>query len=282
MDGDSSDVVRQHLHLARMNADAKLDSQASHRVAHGDSGSDGAGGASERRQEAISRGVHLPASEAIELRAEEAIVFGEHLLPGGVPEPRRSQRRVDDVGHEERRYEALVLARHAERADVAEHVHHDHRLIPNDPDVMPGWDVEDVAGPDLGGLAVVHLDVEATLHQQLKVVDLARGRALDRLQGLRPAKARLEDAATDCQGADADQCDEPLGKSAHLIRRVQALLLDGSAGTPVALEHAPAVLQPAAPAASSGWPSEGSCGTSSSRPTGRNQLDDAATKSGLP
>jgi hypothetical protein len=58
-----------------------------------------------------------------------------------------------------------------------------------------------IAGPELGGLAVVHLDVEATLHQQLKMVDLARGRALDRLQGRRPAKARLEDGAPHRYGA---------------------------------------------------------------------------------
>jgi len=201
MDGDPADVVRQHVHLASMNADAELDPQTSDRVAHRVSASDGAGGASERRQEAIPRGVHLPPAEAIELRADEAVVFGEHLLPGGVSEPRRGEGRVDDVGHEEGRDEPLVLARHGERADVAEHVHDDHRLIPNDSHVMPKRDVHDVAGPELDGLATVHLDVEAPLQHQLKMVDLARGGSLDRLQGRRPAKARLEDAASHRHGA---------------------------------------------------------------------------------
>ena len=105
-------------------------------------------------------------------------MLGERLPPCRVPEPRRGERRVDDVGHEEGRDEALVLARHAERADIAQHVHDDHRLIPDDPDVMPGRDVHDVAWPEFGGLAVVHLDVEAALQHQLKMVDLARGSSL--------------------------------------------------------------------------------------------------------
>jgi hypothetical protein len=78
---------------------------------------------------------------------------------------------------------------------------------------MPGRDVEDVAGHDLGGLAVVHLDVEATLHQQLKMVDLARGRALDRLQGRRPAKARLERTFDRVQATGAEVVQEPMDQS---------------------------------------------------------------------
>ena len=59
MDCDSSDVVRQHLHLAGVNADANLDAQASYRCAHRDGGMAGAGGTSKYRQEAIPSRCHL-------------------------------------------------------------------------------------------------------------------------------------------------------------------------------------------------------------------------------
>ena len=74
------------------------------------------------------------------------------------------------------------------------------------------------------------------------MVNLARGRALDGLQGRRPAKARLEDAATHRHGAQVHQVDDPVGKSAHVVRCVKALLLDSGAGTSHVPEDTVAVL----------------------------------------
>ena len=100
-------------------------------------------------------------------------MVGEQLLPRGVSEPLGGAGGVDDVGHEERGDEAFVLARHADRTDIAEDVHQDDGLFPDDPRIVSGRDVEDVAWPELGRLAIVHLDTEATRQQDLEVVDLA-------------------------------------------------------------------------------------------------------------
>ena len=102
---------------------------------------------------------------------------------------------------------------------------------------MRSMAAHDVPGSELGGLAVVHLDVETTLQHQLKVVDLARRGALDRLQGCRPAKVGLEDAATEGQGPYPHQRDGPPGESAQLVRLVEGPLLDGAAGSQGLLGH---------------------------------------------
>ena len=202
MDGDSTDVVRQHLHLAGVNADAKLDPQVSHRVTHRHGGAHGAA-----RRFRTSRGSHPPWCSPPCPRKRSSCARMRRLCSASTcfqaASPSLAAVRVESTmsDMQQGRHEAFVLARHAERADIAEHVHDDDGLIPDDPDVMPGRDVHDVARPELGGLAIVHLDVEATLQHELEVVDLARRRALDRLQGCRPAESGLEDAATDGQGA---------------------------------------------------------------------------------
>ncbi len=66
-----------------------------------------------------------------------------------------------------------MVIRHTDRADIAGDVDHDDRFIPDDPGIVSGRDVEDVARPELGRLAIVHLDVQATRHQHLEMVDLA-------------------------------------------------------------------------------------------------------------
>lgn len=121
----------------------------------------------------VSGGVDLSSAEAIELRADDAIVVGEQLLPGGVSESLGGASGVDDVRHEEGRDDALVLARDGDRPDIAGNVHHDDRLIADDPGIVPGRDVEHVARPELGRFTIIHLDMEATRQQDLEMVDLA-------------------------------------------------------------------------------------------------------------
>ena len=89
------------------------------------------------------------------------------------PEPLRGASGVDDVGHEDRGDDAFVLSWHADRSDIAEDVHQDDRLVTDDPGIVSGRDVEDVARPELGRLAIVHLHPETTRQQDLEVMDLA-------------------------------------------------------------------------------------------------------------
>jgi hypothetical protein len=226
------------------------------------------------------RVVHPPASEAIELRADEAVVFGEHLLPGGVSEPRRGEGRstMSDMRR--------VVARRSCSPGTPSAP-----ILPNTSTTTTGSSPTTqtscpggtfMTSPGLNSMSRRRPSRRGTArHHQLKMVELARGRSLDRLQGRRPAKARLEDAATHRHGAYVHQVDGSLGKSANVIRRVEALL-DGSAGTSVAFEHTLAVLQPAASMASSGSRSDRCDRASSSRSTGRNHPPNAATSSGSP
>ena len=156
-----------------MNPNADLDTETTHPVTHRRSGPQCAGRASEHREKAISGCVHFSSAKPFELRADDAVVICKQLLPGRVPEPAGSSGGIHDVGHEESGNDAFVPARHADRSHIAEDVQDDDRVIPDDPGIVSGRDVEDIAWPELGHLAVVHLYLEATGQQDLEMVDLA-------------------------------------------------------------------------------------------------------------
>ena len=107
------------------------------------------------------RSVHLLPKVALEAGSNKAIVLAKLLLPGRVPESARRRGRVDDVGHQERRHDPVPARRSPELLDVAEEVEDDGRLVPDDPGIVAGWDIEDLVRPDLDVLAIVHLDRES-------------------------------------------------------------------------------------------------------------------------
>ncbi len=182
-----------------VDADTELEPQASRGIPYRQSAPQGTGRASEHHEEAVPGGVDLASSEPIELRANDSVVLREQLLPGGLSKSGRGRCGIDDVGHEQGRYQALVLARHTDGSDIAEHVDQYDGLVPHDPGIVSRRSVEHIARPEIGGLPIVHLHVEATGQHQREMVDLAGGCALDRLQGCRPAPTWLEYAATDGQ-----------------------------------------------------------------------------------
>jgi len=111
------------------------------------------------------------AQVALETQAHDAIVLAEPLLPGRLTQPTRGAGRIDDVGHQERRDDAILARRSTELLDVAEEVDKDDRFIADHPGVMPWGNIEDVVRLDLGVLAIVHLDGEPSGQQELKMVD---------------------------------------------------------------------------------------------------------------
>jgi hypothetical protein len=67
-------------------------------LADGHRALDGTSCAVEGDEEAVASGVHLAATEAADLFADDRVVFGQHLAPAVVAEPSRLPGRADDVG----------------------------------------------------------------------------------------------------------------------------------------------------------------------------------------
>ena len=70
-------------------------------------GADRAGGAVERREEAITSRVALLAAEAAQLPSHERVVLDEQVAPGSVTQLGRAFRRRNQIGEHHRRQDAL-------------------------------------------------------------------------------------------------------------------------------------------------------------------------------
>src|SRR5438270_2830688 len=104
-------------------------------------------------------------------------------------------------------------------------VEHHAGLLADDPGVVPRRHVKRLAWPELALAAVVHPQRHAAFQDVADVVYLARIGPGDRLDVLRPAPARLEDAAPDRVAVQVDQLDaaRALRELPHLIRVLEAL-----------------------------------------------------------
>ena len=77
---------------------AHLDAEGLHCIANRHGAADRSLRAVEHREEAVTRGAHLAASEAIELHADDGVVRVEQRMPVTVTHLCSTPRRVDDVG----------------------------------------------------------------------------------------------------------------------------------------------------------------------------------------
>src|SRR6187200_2858519 len=121
---DSADVISAHLALAGVQPGAHLDAECLYGVADCHGAADRSLRAVEHRQKAITRGVHLPASEAIELYAHDGVVLVEECVPVTVADLGGSARRVNDVGEQDRGEHPIIrhfrLLAGEELGDLAE------------------------------------------------------------------------------------------------------------------------------------------------------------------
>src|SRR5205085_7386766 len=90
---------------ARADGQAEVAERPPDRVRAGDR----TGWAVEAREDAVARGVDLPASEPGDLRPDGGVVARDQLAPRAVAELRRALGRADDVGEEHRREDPLRL-----------------------------------------------------------------------------------------------------------------------------------------------------------------------------
>src|SRR6188472_1719678 len=96
VDRDAFYVSIGEVDLSGVEARSNVDPDRAQRLVDRLSTSDRAGRTVERREESITRRLHLPPLESIERLTDEPIVLGQELAPPGVSHPGRAVGRADD------------------------------------------------------------------------------------------------------------------------------------------------------------------------------------------
>lgn len=100
--GDPPDLVADERHLTGVNPGPDLEAQRRERIDGGTSTANGRGGNVEHGEEAVARGVDLPAAEADQLAADDGVVARQDVPPTAVTQLRRPFRGADDVREQDR------------------------------------------------------------------------------------------------------------------------------------------------------------------------------------
>ena len=101
----STNLMTAHLDFPHVDADSHLDAHGREPVDDRACTLDGRRGLSKCHEESITRGVHLPASEALQLLADEGVVRRDELAPSPVTELDGPLSRRHDVGKQDGREE---------------------------------------------------------------------------------------------------------------------------------------------------------------------------------
>jgi hypothetical protein len=132
-----------------------------------------------------------PAKRSISVRTP--VVLGQQQPPTGVTEFGQHLGGTGQVGEDQGREDAVGdLIRRLREKPATSPVNGDPRLIPDDPRVVTGRDLEGIPAHDLQRSAVGHFDVQMPGHDVADVVHLAALGANYRLDVLGPAPAWLE------------------------------------------------------------------------------------------
>ena len=124
-------------------------------------------------------------------------MHGHGLFPGCVAGLSRLLRGADHVGEQNARHHARALARPHIESGAAGPVDHHQLFVALYPSEVPGWQVEDLVGPDDYLLALVGPDTYPSPEDNASVIELARGGSDLRLRICLPAPARLQDVVAD-------------------------------------------------------------------------------------
>src|SRR5262249_9813903 len=109
VDGEPGDLVARELDLAGVEPGANVKTERVDAVAHRARAADRAGGAVERGENPVARGVDLAAPEAAELAPEDRVVPLEEIPPAAIAQGRGLLGGADDVGEEDRGEDAVRL-----------------------------------------------------------------------------------------------------------------------------------------------------------------------------
>src|SRR6185436_5947876 len=98
---ETADLIAVQLDLARVAPRADLQAERPDRIRDAASAADGARRSVEPGEQAVARGVHVHATEPLELGAGTPIMIGEQLLPTDITDRCRELGRADDVGEQD-------------------------------------------------------------------------------------------------------------------------------------------------------------------------------------
>jgi hypothetical protein len=104
---DAARSFRCDLHLSRVHAGSDREPDRCDTLLDRLRTSDRARGAIERGEEAVTGGVSLVTSEAIDLAADDVVVSALHLAPRPIPDPGRPVGGADDIGEQDGREDAF-------------------------------------------------------------------------------------------------------------------------------------------------------------------------------
>src|SRR5438309_712602 len=194
MDCLPAHIARRQLHFAGVDARSNLEPEGPCGTAHPIRTPHGACGPVEQREEAVARGTYFPTAESIELEPQPLIVLREELPPGRITDSFRCGGRIDNVGEQQRREDALATAhdRPAEGSHPGK-VDRDPRVVADYPGVVPRRDFEGLVWAKVQRRAVGHDDVEFPSDHIAEVVVFAELCGGERLEYLRLVLAEVED-----------------------------------------------------------------------------------------
>jgi hypothetical protein len=220
---DASNVVALELDLA-VNSRTCGQSVVSGDVEHGRGAPDRAGRVLEADEETVASRLDLAAVEPLDPHARGLVVLAEKRAPARVTELAQRLCGSRKVREDDRRKIPLGwLCRRPREQSAAGEVDRSRRLVADDPRHMPGRHFKHVAGTELDRRSIVHVDVELARDHVPEVVELARGRADDRLDMVGPSPARFEDSVPDGGIPELNEFDPGLLDGPHLVGTVEPL-----------------------------------------------------------
>jgi hypothetical protein len=232
VDCDATDVTRDRLDFSGMDTSANGEAKSLSGFAYRGRAPNCALGPVELGEHTIAGRFDEAALVAIDRRRRLAIVLPDEVTPALGPKLGRAAGRINDVSEDDRSenpsFQGVLLAERPHRLEVHPHPW----LVPDDPGIVSGWDLEDLAGADLEFRAVGHLGPQAACERNPQMMELARVSAGYGLYVNGPAPARLVGHPADDRVVELDDIDPTTRNRPYIARFTKSPSLETHPGLP--------------------------------------------------
>lgn len=207
VDRHSANVVTHQLDFSDVDTRSDEELLVARPVPDGVGAAQGSCGSVEGREQPVSRRLHLPAAEALELGSNSLEVTREMLAPLDVAEFGGDRGGVHEVGEENRGENAVADSRRkaGKEGTKARPLDLHARLVPDREAVVARGDIHDVQRSELERRSVRILDPESTRENDADVTDLAPLSPHPGAHVLRPAPSGLRDDLTHGEVPELDE-----------------------------------------------------------------------------
>jgi hypothetical protein len=163
MNGDTTNIGPDQLHLTHVDANANLQALLACGSADRTSAAQRLGGTIERRQQPVAGGRDLAAAEALQLRPRRLEVPGEELAPGHITQPSGHDRGTHQVRKQKRHQDPTMRASpKASEGAQSRPLDHHTRLLADGVAIVRRCDVVNLVGSELQHRAVLEQHAEPT------------------------------------------------------------------------------------------------------------------------